>query len=373
MQNKKLLILSLILLLAMIFSMFSLYIYGSENTSVSARSAILYEPISGDVVFAKNENEKLPMASTTKIMTALIAIERLPLDTVVSIPSDAVGIEGSSVYLKCGDELTVKDLVYSVLLQSANDAATALAYAISGDIAGFSSLMNARATEMGCESTSFNNPHGLDDDSHYTTAKDLAIIAANALENDTFREICSTYKYSFNISGSPRTVVNHNKLLKMYDGAIGVKTGYTKKCGRCLVGAAERDGVRLISVTLDAPDDWSDHKAMLDLGFSLYKCILPETLSERSFCVPVISGVSQYVEGELDTTNLKIVSKRANTKIKAIVELPNYIPAPISEGDILGQVIYKYGDNIIAKANILAKETVSSAKIRGRLFSSLFK
>ena len=373
MQNKKLLILSLILLLAMIFSMFSLYIYGNENTSVSARAAVLYEPVSGEIVVSKNENAKLPMASTTKIMTALIAIERLPLDSIVSIPSEAVGIEGSSVYLRCGDELSVRDLLYSVLLQSANDAATALAYAVSGDIAEFSRLMSSRAAEMGCENTNFENPHGLDSESHYTTAKDLAIIAANALENDTFRQICSTYKYSFKISDAPRTVVNHNKLLKMYDGAIGVKTGYTKKCGRCLVGAAERNGVRLISVTLDAPDDWRDHRSMLDLGFSLYENVDPATLSDTVFRVPVVSGTSEYIGAKLETRNIKLIAKKNSEPITATVELPNYIAAPITLGECIGAVVYRQGDKIIAKANIITAENVSLAKRRGRLFSSLFQ
>lgn len=238
---------------------------------ISARSACLYDMDSNSFIMDKDMNEKLPMASTTKIMTALLAIEICNLDDVVCVPSEAVGVEGSSVYLKEGDLISVRNLVYSVLLQSANDAATALAIYVSGDVRSFAELMNKRACEMGLFDTSFENPHGLDSESHYTTAHDLAIITSAAVKNEVFLQISSTYKYEFNLSESTRLLINHNKLLKTYPSTYGVKTGYTKKSGRCLVSYASRDGKNLICVTLNAPNDWSDHKIMLDYGFNSFK------------------------------------------------------------------------------------------------------
>ena len=209
------------------------------------------------------------MASTTKIMTALVAIESSPLDKNVMISDMAIGTEGSSLYLKKGEIMSMSDLLMGLMLRSANDAAAAIAYEISGSIEAFADKMNEKAASIGVTDTHFTNPHGLDDENHYTTAADLAIITAEALKNDTFLEIVSTEKCIIkNFDGEARLLTNHNKLLSLYDGAIGVKTGFTKKSGRCLVGAAERDGMRLIAVTINAPDDWNDHEALFDFGFS---------------------------------------------------------------------------------------------------------
>ena len=235
---------------------------------ISARSACLYDMDADSFIINKEMNTRLPMASTTKIMTALLAIELCELDATVTIPREAVGIEGSSVYLREGDEIKIKDLVYSVLLQSANDAATALAIYISGDERSFADLMNARAREIGLFNTCFENPHGLDSDNHYTTAHDLALLAATAVKNEAFLEIASTYRYRFDLSGATRVLINHNKLIRAYPDTYGVKTGYTKKSGRCLVSYASRNNKNLICVTLNAPSDWSDHKNMLDYGFA---------------------------------------------------------------------------------------------------------
>ena len=236
--------------------------------AISAEKAILLDAATGRVLFDQNADARSLIASTTKIMTALIALERLESDRTITVPSDAVGIEGSSVYLKEGDEVTAGDLIYSVLLSSANDAAATLAYEIGGDIRSFADIMNERAKEIGAQDTCFENPHGLDSEEHYTTARDLALITAEALKNDAFAEAVSTYKYEFSISGTPRIAINHNKLLKKYEGCIGVKTGYTKRSGRCLVSAAQKNGRTLIAVTLDAPSDWDDHTRLFNFGFS---------------------------------------------------------------------------------------------------------
>ena len=270
--RERIVIVSIFLILLFIF--YATVVFSAGDISVSARSAALYDPASKCFLYTKNADTRLPMASTTKIMTALVAIENADLDKSVSISDDAIGTEGSSLYLKRGESMTMRELLMGLMLRSANDAAAAIAYEISGSIEAFAEKMNEKAYQIGALNTNFTNPHGLDDSSHYTTAKDLAIIAAEALRNETFLNIVSTKKYIIkNSDGEARLLTNHNKLLNLYDGAIGVKTGFTKKSGRCLVGAAERDGTRLISVTINAPDDWNDHKALFDYGFLKLKSV----------------------------------------------------------------------------------------------------
>ncbi len=267
------------------------------DISVSASSAVLIEAESGRVLYSKDADKRRPMASTTKIMTALVALENHDLDAPIKIPKEAVGIEGSSLYLTEGETLTLHELLYALMLRSANDAAVAIAIAVGGSVSDFAEMMNEKAEEMGLTHTHFDNPHGLDSEDHYTTARELALITAEALKNEVFREIVSTYKKSLPLGNVPdrRLVVNHNRLLRTYDGCIGVKTGFTKKDGRCLVSAAERDGITLVAVTLNAPNDWSDHKRMLDNGFAAVKRVkissdgikgyLPTVKSDRSHVV----------------------------------------------------------------------------------------
>ncbi len=306
-------------------------------TGVNARGAVLVEAESGDVVFGQNENARLPMASTTKIMTALVALEALPLDTVVTITSDSVGVEGSSIYLCEGETLTLEQLLYALLLESANDAATAIAVAVSGSVEAFAERMNQKATELGLKDTHFVNPHGLDAEEHYTTALELALITRAALENPTFRTVCATERKTIPLHGAEgvRLLLNHNKLLSSYEGCIGVKTGFTKKTGRCLVSAAERDGVTLIAVTLNAPDDWRDHAAMLDYGFAMYSEV---TLCEPGFfSAPLwlVSGTQEYVMAE-NTDRLAVVLRRDHGNIRCVVELPRFDFAPVESGQTIG-------------------------------------
>ncbi len=308
-------------------------------TGVSARGAVLMEAESGDVVFGQNENARLPMASTTKIMTALVALEALPLSTVVTVSREAVGVEGSSIYLVEGERLTLEELLYALLLESANDAAAAIAIAVAGSMEAFAALMNEKAATLGLKDTRFVNPHGLDDLHHYTTAYELALVARAALADPTFREICSTKRRVIPLHGDEgvRVLINHNRLLSSYEGCIGLKTGYTKKTGRCLVSAAERDGVTLIAVTLNAPDDWRDHTAMLDYGFSLYRSVI---LCEPGFyAAPLwtVSGEQDYVMVE-NTVSLTAILRRDHGAIRCVVELPRFDFAPLRAGETLGQL-----------------------------------
>ena len=308
-------------------------------TGVNARAALLMEAGSGNVIFGQNENAPLPMASTTKIMTALVALEALPLDTPVKITAASVGVEGSSIYLVEEEVLTLEQLLYALLLESANDAASAIAVAVSGSVEEFARRMNRKADELGLTDTHFVNPHGLDHEDHYTTAYELAVITRAALENETFRTICATERKTIPLHGTEgvRLLLNHNKLLGSYEGCIGVKTGFTKKTGRCLVSAAERDGVTLIAVTLNAPDDWRDHTAMLDYGFGLYETV---SLCEAGFfSAPLwlMSGTQEYVMVE-NTDALAVTLRRDHGPIRCVVELPRFDFAPVAVGQTVGQL-----------------------------------
>lgn len=256
-------------LLLLILVLPSAKISDAADISLSSQSACLISLDTGKILFEKNATERLPMASTTKIMTCLVAIEKGKLDSSVTIDERAVGIEGSSMYFEAGDSLTLEELLYAMMLRSANDAATAIAYHIAGSLEEFANLMNERAAELGLSDTHFENPHGLPAENHFASAKDFAHLTVTALANPTFKKIVSSKAHTVKFSnGKEIYVVNHNKLLKDYNGAIGVKTGYTRSSGRCLVSAAERNGVTFVAVTFNAPNDWSDHKKLLDFGFS---------------------------------------------------------------------------------------------------------
>lgn len=365
-DNKNVLL--ILLILTFLLSLLTIFVVAEGGIpSVSARASALYEPSTKEFIYENNANLRLPMASTTKIMTALIAIERCDLSEVIVIPCEATGIEGSSVYLRAGDVVTIRDLLYSVLLQSANDAATALAIKIAGDVKGFADVMNARAAELGLNDTHFENPHGLDSKEHYTTAHDLALLAAYALENDTFRTICSTYKYSFVISDSIRTVVNHNKLLKRYDGAIGVKTGYTDESGRCLVSAAEKDGLTLVAVTLNAPDDWRDHTALLDYGFSRFETVKLSSIAITDFTVPVINGQRANLSASIADRDAIITVRKGQNQLHAKTLINDNLSAPISKGDVIGTVTVYDGDTLLYSFDIIADENVAKADDNGFL------
>ena len=244
-----------------------------RSFAISAKSAVLIDSASGRILYEHNAYEKMPMASTTKIMTGLLACESGKLAKNVKTSAFASGTEGSSLWLKIGEKQTLEDLTYGLMLKSGNDAAVAIAEYLGGSVEAFALMMNQRAKEIGAENTSFKNPHGLDAEEHFTTAYDLALIAREAMKNKIFRQIVSTKTYSIPMEGEKwdRALKNHNKMLWRYDGCNGVKTGFTKKCGRCLVTSAKKGKEELICVTLNAPSDWSDHTKLLDYGFENYE------------------------------------------------------------------------------------------------------
>ena len=346
--------LAVLIIAALLLSLLSVYASSSvaEELRVSARSAALYQPNTGKYIYTKNHKRRMHMASTTKIMTALVALEETDdLSRRVVIDSSAEGVEGSSAYLKAGEVVTMRELLYALLLQSANDAAVAIAEEVGGGVEGFAEMMNERALEMGLEDTHFSNPHGLDDENHYTTAADLAVIASEALRNEEFAQIASTYRKTIVDGERRRTYQNHNKLLYKYEGAIGVKTGFTDESGRCLVGAAEKDGLRFISVTLDAPDDWSDHIRMLDHGYSMMKRITLIAPYEYRYSLPMADehGTSVPVT---NTDEMSIYLDGGEHEIKRYITLPRFISHSVKKGDTLGKVSF-YVDGELAGESLL--------------------
>ena len=309
--------------------------------TLSAKSAVLIEAQNGCVVYGRNEGLRLPMASTTKIMTALVALELATPNTQISVDALAVGVEGSSIYLTEGETLTLEQLLYALLLESANDAAVAIAIGLSGSVEAFASSMNEKASALGLTATHFENPHGLDGEEHYTTAYELAVIAQALLENELLRTIVSTRKTTIPHAGTDgmRLLVNHNKLLRLYDGCIGVKTGFTKKSGRCLVSAAERDGVTLIAVTLDAPDDWNDHSALFDYGFTRFESVTLCKESELLYTMPLTGGIEEAVT-LCNSEALRLTLPVGHGKITHTVEADRFAYAPISAGEILGKAVF---------------------------------
>lgn len=368
-RNSTNLYIILLLIVALIFSFLTIYSFGAEKStdiSAGARSAVLYQPETKVFLYEKNADQRLPMASTTKIMTALVALQNSNPSDLVVINEDSVGIEGSSAYLQAGEILSMEELLYALLLQSANDAATAIAYYVGRDVVSFANMMNQKALELGLQDTHFTNPHGLDDKDHYTTARDLAIIAAAALENDLFKQITSTFKKTFATEEKSRTYVNHNKLLRMYDGCIGVKTGYTKKSGRCLVSASEREGLTFISVTLDAPNDWSNHKAMLDFGYNKLQKIHLAKTEEYCYNIPVINGEKDSVKIK-NTIDASIIIENKEYEVNQHTKIIRYAVAPIMEGDILGEIIFTIDGKTLARINLVADETILAKKEKGLL------
>lgn len=324
--------------------------------ATSAASFALLDPVSGALLAEHDASTRRPMASTTKIMTALVILEHCTLDSVVTVAPEAVGTEGSSVYLYAGERITVRDLLYALLLSSANDAAVALAIHAAGSIEGFADLMNAKAAELGLSDTHFCNPHGLHHNDHYTTARDLARLTAAALQNPVFAEIVATKRYTPAVgeNGAARLFLNHNRLLRTYVGCIGVKTGFTKAGGRCLVSAARKNGLTLIAVTLNDPNDWRDHTALLDWGFSQYIAFAP---TPQELTLPVVSGTSNTVN-LIPVGTLSLTLPAHHPKITCTVEAPRFLYGGLEKGTQCGRIVYKMGSTVLGEIPLVAASDV---------------
>lgn len=327
----------------------------------SAKSMVVLETTGNNILYSKNENEKLSMASTTKIVTALTVIENCEdLDKIIEIPKSATIIEGSSIYLKAGEKLSIRQLLYGLMLQSGNDAAHALALEIGGSLENFASLMNQTSQKCGAENSNFVTPHGLDDKNHYTTALDLAKITSYALKNSTFKEIVSTRKYDIKATenNTARTLLNKNKLLSSLEGCIGVKTGYTKKSGRCLVSACERDGMQVVCVVLNCGPMFEESAELINQAFKEYKYY--EILPPYKFVtdVNVEDGKSSFVR-LYNKNGFGVVCKEKDVNRYTVkYNYENTVKAPIKKDEKLGEVEIYFDNTLIFSENLCSIENV---------------
>ncbi len=312
---------------------------------VSAETAVLLESDSNTALYCKNAEQTMTMASTTKIMTALLTLENADLNSEITVTEEMVAVEGTSMGLLPGDKVSVRELVYGMLLPSGNDAANTAAYVVSGSIPEFANLMNEKAAVIGMTNTHFVTPSGLDAEGHYSTAYDMALLGSYAIKNREFFNICSTKSIRVDYGNPPysRTLTNHNKLLSMYDDCIGIKTGFTKKSGRCLVSAAERDGVTLVAVTLNASDDWNDHIEMFEYGFSVTSSKMLDS-SLKGISLPITGGDKEAVSLKLGFSPEITVCETYNPNVVREIYLKKFEYAPIAKGTIVGEAIYRNSD-----------------------------
>lgn len=364
----------LILCLLVTLSLFSPEVYAAApDFSVSALSAVVINAETGSIVYEKSAFAQRAMASTTKIMTALLTIEAGDLDKKFTADSYAIQVEGTSMGLQQGDIVTRRALLYGILLPSGNDAANAAAVSVSGSMGKFVELMNQKAEELGLTNTHFANPSGLDADGHYTTAYDLAMLTKTALENPVFAEICRCADAQVEFGNPPylRRLANSNKMLWQYEGCYGVKTGFTDNARRCLVSAAERDGVKLICVTLNAPDDWQDHRKMLDYGFEQVtrtEVVLPAFTS-----IPVIGGKQEQAELSLSE---KVILPLSRDEIKSVsfkLYAEPFLYAGFERGEKVGTVEIFLEDELICRTDLVTAEGVERNEEKLNFFEKIFK
>ena len=333
-----------------------------EADAVSAQKAYVLDAVSGRVLYEKNATERSLIASTTKIMTALIVCERCNVLDRMRIPKEAVGIEGSSMYLQEGEVLTLQELLYGLMLSSGNDAAVALAIYCGGTVEGFAELMNDKARNLGLTGTHFENPNGLDSPGHYSTAKDLAKLAAYAMENPIFYKTVSTK----NVKAGERYLTNHNKLLWRVEGADGVKTGFTKAAGRILVSSATREGRRLIAVTIDDPDDWDDHAALLEEGFSRYTVQRVVTTGEYVDTIEVVGGENHKVQ-VLAAENFDY-ALAPDERPQLALPGPGFVYAPAVEGADAGYAYVLIEGKAVGKVPVVYGATIEQTPTEERSF-----
>ena len=335
--------------------------------ALSAQKAVLLDGTTGRYLYEQDADVQSLIASTTKIMTALVICEQCNVLDRVAVMKEATGVEGSSMYLQPGEVLTVQELLYGLMLSSGNDAATALAIYCGGTVEGFAGLMNDKAHELGMNSTHFVNPHGLDAPGHYSTARDLAVLAAYAMQNPIFLRTVSAKT----VTVGQRVLRNHNKLLWQYDGANGVKTGYTKAAGRILVSGACKDGRQLIAVTIQAPDDWNDHKQLLDRGFEKFTTQKLITADTCIAMAEVAGGVSGQVE--LLAADDFVYPLAVDESVS--LELPGlgFLYAPVTAGQCAGYAHVLINGKPVGKVKLVFGRTVErQPEEKKGLFERLF-
>ena len=337
----------------------------SEHPECSGEAAVLMDGASGRVLYEKNSHQKLPMASTTKIMTAVTALEYGKLDDIVIIPPEASGIEGSSIWLSGGEHHTLEDLLYGLMLRSGNDAATAIALHIGGSIENFAGMMNDLARKIGAVDSNFVNPHGLHEENHYTTAYDLALITAYGMRNPDFKTIVSTKYRTIPWEGHEwdRAMKNKNKLLWTYEGANGVKTGYTKKAGRCFVGSSERNNLQLITVVLNCGPMFEESAALLDYGFKNYKKYDIYNKGELIRSVSVGKGKQDRVPLIAGKEFAIALKEEEKGRVRKEILLPESIEAPIAAGIPVGSIKIYFENRLMDELPVVTAQAVEKRSI----------
>ncbi len=345
---------------------FMLILLYNRNALCEASAYVLMEEDTGRVLYAQNKDLKLPMASTTKVMTALLAIENADLNEKVVTSSTAFGVPGTSIYLETGEVLTMQDMLYGLMLQSGNDAAVAIAEHIAQTESNFAKLMTERARQIGCNNTCFQNAHGLPKEGHYATPYDLALITREGMKHDFFRTLVSTKhaKIPWNNKPYERVLTNKNKLLSTYEGATGVKTGYTSSAGRCLIFSAKKEDLSLIGVVLNCPDWFSYAERILDQGFKNYQSTSFYQAGDVVTTAHVQNGVSEKLP-LITLQEVKAPFKNGREK-QIVCHVDQNITAPVQKGQTLGYVMLKEDDVLIHTFPLVALESVDEQTFRSQ-------
>ncbi|SFL80742.1 D-alanyl-D-alanine carboxypeptidase family protein [Pelosinus propionicus] len=340
--------------------------------NVTAKSAIVMDAATGKVIYSKAAEERRYPASTTKMMSLIVALEHGNLDDVITVSQNASSTEGSSLWLTQGEQMTMTDLLYGIMLISGNDATVAVAEHVSGSVKKFAELMTEKAHAIGAKDTNFTNSSGLPDINHYTTAHDLARIAAYGYKNPLFTQIVSTEHKILppTVKGDIRDLYNENKMLWFYEGGNGVKTGYTDAAGRCLVSGAKRDNIQLIAVVLDSETMWDDSKTLLDFAFSQLK---PKTLFTQGDILKttrIANGKSELLKLVANTSIILPVSENDKDEFSTIIDAPTILEAPITKGQKLGVARVFYNNTEVAVVDLVAEESIERKSFFGTLVAS---
>lgn len=346
----------------------------ANEVAISAESAALIDVQSGRILYGKNMDKRMRIASLTKIVTAIVAIESGKLNDTVTVSKNAYRVEGSSIYLDLGEKQKLIDLVYAIMMRSGNDAATAIAEHVGGgSVQKFVDMMNAKVKELGLTGTHFANPHGLDAKDHYSTAYDMAKLTAYALRNPIFREVVSTKIKKIPWEGKDwdRTMRNKNKMLFRYEGADGVKTGYTEAAGRCLASSASRSGRQLAVIVLNDRDDWNDSSKMLDYGFTKYRYFSPVDDSQSIASIPVKNGSADNADILVGQKLAYPLREEEINNVRTELKLPKQLRAPLKEGEKVGEMIVYMNDKKIGSLPLVSKSNVESVGLWAEILKLL--
>lgn len=336
------------------------------NLSLSGESYILMDELSGRVLYEKNAHNKMPMASTTKIMTALVAIENGAKDDIICIDEKAVGIEGSSIYLREGERMTLEDILYGLMLRSGNDSAVAIGIHIGGTVENFVKMMNEKADSIGAKNTHFTNPNGLHDDMHYSTSYDLALITREAFKYDLFKEIVGTKLYT-STREKNNFYLNKNKTLWECQGGDGVKTGYTTSSGRCLVSSAKRKNMRLIAVTLNGRDWFNDNYKLIEYGFSNFKPFMIYDKGQHIKSIGIDNGKNEKLSLVAENELVYPLSQEESERISVITEIDE-LSLPINKGDKLGYINTYLDGKQIGRTKLIARQSIEKLNVFEKLW-----